>query len=361
MATQLPAEAAKTGYLPVQAEAELVATTALSAVGSFDEAVRVGRTAFGHALSAGYDEVLTMSAIRLAHVASRLQQNERGLEWTTLAESANHRARDAESAVMVENARGNIARNEGDFVGAALHYGRAMAEAKAKLGPEHMTTLGVSYNHASTLQNLGHFREATPEFAEVLSAARRTLGPKHPFINYPLVSSAEVALFRGELARARTIYDEVFELTGGKGVNAENALIGLGDVALAEGRYDDALRSLQAAHASQTARGPETVESLAGLAKQGVVFLRSGSPSEGARALRGRARPRQGRRELVRGAVHVRGGARGAAARRAQAGPGDRARPEGSRAAREDPGQGPPDHALGEARHRGEPPRAREA
>ena len=60
-----------------------------------------------------------MSAIRLAHVASRLQQNERGLEWTTLAESANHRARDAD-AVMVENARGNIARNEGDFVSTAL-------------------------------------------------------------------------------------------------------------------------------------------------------------------------------------------------------------------------------------------------
>ncbi len=270
------AAAQKLDHPPVIAEAEANLAVVLTSENRPQEAVELFTTAFAHALALGHDDVLTDAAVRLAAVNVRTRQEKRSLEWATFAESANQRARDPEAAAMVHNARGNVARNGGDFAGAAVHYGKGREEARANLGPEHMVTLGISYNQASALQNLGRFSEARGPYAEVVSTARRTLGPRHPFLAYPLVGSGLVAQYRGESEAARAFFEEVLVITEGKGPNAANAHEALAKLATEQGRYEEAVASLRKARVLTdllTLGGPET---LGTLAQEGLVLLEQG-------------------------------------------------------------------------------------
>ncbi len=244
------------------------------------EASEMNTAAFAGALALGYEEVLTNAALHVSMLAFRVHQNERALEWARLAESANERTKDPEISVLIENARGNVARNQGNFVEAARYYGNAVQSAQARLGADHMTSLGVRYNHASALQNLGQFGEAAKEFEVVIEASRRTLGPKHPFLSFPLVGSANVAMFKGQSAAAKANFEEVLAITGGKGVNTDNAYDGLSDLALEEKRYDDAFALLAKAHALHVASDPSGADALVSHAKEGLLQLAVGKRRE---------------------------------------------------------------------------------
>ncbi|MDQ3262777.1 MAG: protein kinase [Myxococcota bacterium] len=268
--------AEKTGYSPVVAEAEAALGVVQYQEGDHDGAKRRYISAFTRALGDGHDEVSGFAAVRVAANVLRLHQNKEALQWAGFAEAANRRAQDPNTAVLVNNSRGNILRNEGDFVQAAEYYRRAMEEAKERLGPEHMTTLGTSYNHASALQNLGRFGEAQGKYAAVVEITRRVLGPKHPFLAYALVGSALVAGYRGEVEQSRAFYEEVLGISGDRGPNAANAHEGLSKLAVEQRRFDDARTHLAAALQLTEATLPGGPESLGILAQQGRLRLQEG-------------------------------------------------------------------------------------
>ncbi len=268
--------AEKTGYSPVVAEAEAALGVVQYQEGDHDGAKRRYISAFTRALADGHDEVIGFAAVRVAANVLRLHQNKEALQWAGFAEAANKRAHDPNTAVLVNNSRGNSLRNEGDFVQAAEYYRQAMVEAKERLGPEHMTTLGTSYNHASALQNLGKFAEAQGKYAAVVETARRVLGPKHPFLAYALVGSALVGGYRGEVEQSRAFYKEALAISGDRGPNAAKAHEGLGRLALDERRFDQARTHLDAALKLSEATLPGGPESLGILAQQGRLWLHEG-------------------------------------------------------------------------------------
>lgn len=273
-------DAEKTGYSPVVAEAEAALGVVQYQEGDHDGAKRRYVSAFTRALADGHDEVIGFAAVRVAANVLRLHQNKEALQWAGFAEAANKRAHDPNTAVLVNNSRGNILRNEGDFAQAAEYYRQAMEEAKVRLGPEHMTTLGTSQNHASALQNLGRFGEAQGKYAAVVETARRVLGPKHPFLAYALVGSALVAGYRGEVEQSRAFYEEVLKISGGRGPNAANAHEGLSELAVEQRRFDDARKHLAAALQLTEATLPGGPESLGILAQQGRLWLHEGKLDE---------------------------------------------------------------------------------
>jgi serine/threonine protein kinase len=274
------ASAEKTGYPPVQAGAELAMGRVLQAKGEFAQATPYAQSALRRALAEGDDESITSATMLLGSIAYRLHQDERALEWIDYCEAANARTKDPQRAVLILNDRGNVVRNEGDFEKASSYFARAAEQARKLLGPDDMITLGTSYNHASALQNLGHFREASEEYRFVITNARRVLGPKHPFLAFPLVGSALVARYRDDFDQAKRNYREVLVLTQGKGLNADNAWFGLGDIAQEEGHYDEAVEDFDKGIAVDDAMNPGGPETLEMQGMKGRVLAQMGRTAE---------------------------------------------------------------------------------
>ncbi|MDQ3263763.1 MAG: serine/threonine-protein kinase [Myxococcota bacterium] len=129
------AAAQQLDHPPLIAEAETNMAVVLSNENRPQEALELFTTAFAHALAQGHDEVLTTAAVRLAAMNVRTRQEKRSLEWATFAESANQRARDPETAAMVHNARGNVARNGGGLRGRGGPLGKGPRRGPRQPGP----------------------------------------------------------------------------------------------------------------------------------------------------------------------------------------------------------------------------------
>jgi tetratricopeptide (TPR) repeat protein len=230
------AEAERTGYPPLRAEAMLRLGWAKFRTGEADRGLELLRSGAQLAAAAKHDAILAEASLSWFYVIGVIQaRHEQALALGDLVlavvgrtgDQPGHRADalatygylmiqrgDADAAVLVlEAARALFAEAKGPehpHVAHALNYlamahnelgqyaagqaamARAVAIWEAAFGPDHPMLISGLINLAANLLQQDKAAEAEPLLERALAIAERALGPTHPKVAFALVGQAEV-------------------------------------------------------------------------------------------------------------------------------------------------------------------------
>ncbi|MBM4456186.1 MAG: tetratricopeptide repeat protein [Chloroflexi bacterium] len=155
------------------------------------------------------------------------------------------------------------------------------------LSEAHQDRIGIGWSHsalAATLMSAGRPGEAQSHFVESLAVAQDS--GHHALLILSLNGLGALALRRGNLDEAGQLYEESrasFERLGIAGtLRYAEAVIGLGEVALARGDWSRARARFREALAARACRAWEKMDAVAGMAQ---VFAGEGDTSQAAELL----------------------------------------------------------------------------
>ncbi|GAA4136925.1 tetratricopeptide repeat protein [Actinomadura keratinilytica] len=98
---------------------------------------------------------------------------------------------------------------------AMAEYADVLQAQRRVLGPEDPETLITHHQWAVSLQNAGRLAEAERELGDVLAKRRRVLGPSDPYTAVTYVALAELMRERGHSEEADRYYQEMLRHSGG--------------------------------------------------------------------------------------------------------------------------------------------------
>jgi tetratricopeptide (TPR) repeat protein/tRNA A-37 threonylcarbamoyl transferase component Bud32 len=138
---------------------------------------------------------------------------------------------------------------QGRYADAIAALRRARAILSENSGPDHPNVGLIQQNIAGMLRLSGDLVSARSEAEGALKIVEAKLGPEHPIVAGVLVVRGEVLHDSGELAAARADFQRADDLRrtllGAEHPTRAYGLLGLGRVALAEGRPSEALAPLE--------------------------------------------------------------------------------------------------------------------
>lgn len=108
--------------------------------------------------------------------------------------------------------KGMLAYNSKDYKSAEKFLLRAFEGRRAATGPESTVTLLSQSNLAAVYHEQSRFTEAESLLRAVLKAQRKTLGPKHVDMIYPLVLLSETLESLGQDSQAMVLEEEIGEI-----------------------------------------------------------------------------------------------------------------------------------------------------
>ena len=176
--------------------------------------------AVGHRMSGEYDEAATLHKQALAIWETALGADHPNVAMVVHNLAAVHEARGNydEAATLYERAietwekalgpehplvanslnnLANVRRARSEYDEAARLHERALAIQKKALGPEHADVANSLNNLAALHETRGDHDEAARLYAQALAVWEKALGPEHPHLAFPLVGIAEVAIAQG--------------------------------------------------------------------------------------------------------------------------------------------------------------------
>jgi eukaryotic-like serine/threonine-protein kinase len=203
------ADAAKLGYAPVTAEAELRFGLLLGGHGDYAEASNALHRAFVAALEGHHDEAAAAAATSLIQaVGERQAHYDDADRWAAVSEALLGRLQHKDELLGALYTNRSLLRERESKYDEALRDAQLALELKQRmLGPEH-------YSVAITQHQLGNVHEARAEYAEALASyqsayaiERKTLGSEHPLLIKSLVGMADVYGESGQHERALAMYE----------------------------------------------------------------------------------------------------------------------------------------------------------
>jgi tetratricopeptide (TPR) repeat protein len=282
IAGEAVAEAERTGFAAVQAEAWEQLASLQDEGGSRDLALQNFERAYYVAAEIGHDIVATKAALGLAWVhGERRYEFAPAHRWAELARASLERAGgDRLLSARLHNTLGALASSEGRRDEALVHYARvlelvdehdplrlaamansgnvhslrddetaaleayaaALAIAERELGPDHPKTAQLHDVVGNSLRAMGRLDEAVVEHEIAVATLERAVGPEHPDLARPLTNLARTVEKVGDVRRAVDLYLRALALEEANGDEtlASVTLTNIGNLLVAAGYYDAA-------------------------------------------------------------------------------------------------------------------------
>lgn len=184
------------GYLPLQAELELLRGRAFTSRQSIEPARRHLYQAVWAAEASRHDDVAAQALSLLYQTGSE----EPGLRGR--AEAAILRSGRAELRSSLATADGGNAFNRGDYAQALAHFQQALELHERHLGPEHPQNITLLNNVAAAHEHLGEYAPAQQALSRALALGERQFGAKHPRVVLLRLNEAALLTDLGQYARA---------------------------------------------------------------------------------------------------------------------------------------------------------------
>jgi len=241
------------GYRPLRAEAMVRLGSLTMEHGSPADADTLLTEALTHALASAHDEAAAEAVARRIFVrAERMRTPERAADDVEIGEGLLERV-EAEPRLrgLYHNNVGAYYIHRGDYGAARRALLRALEVKRAGLGPDDPDIAQTLGNLAIVEQYAGEDEQARAYLDEALALAEHVLGPHHS-------TTAQLARLRGEqlfnAGRPRAarraleaVLDTLHETTGPRSPLHHGPLITLGEIALDQRRYVDALAAFDRA------------------------------------------------------------------------------------------------------------------
>ena len=246
VAAQAVAEAQKTSYAPLLAEAQL-------ALGILDEDSGDLKSAEEHlqdslftAMRGHAEEVALRAATALAIDVGRAQNRIReGRLWARLAQSTLPRVGSGRDETRLEQAIGLIDYADGKFADAGRHYQRALELSETLFGAASVRRADLLNSLGGVANALGHYDEAERLYAGALQIYEATFGKEHPQVGTAISNLATISFVRGRYAEAEAGFQRVCELyeknLGPGHPRLAAALLNLAEAVLKERRIPEAI------------------------------------------------------------------------------------------------------------------------
>ena len=203
-ATKAVADAEKTGYRPVLAEALYQQGIAQISLSAHQDAAKTLERAYYEALATKQDEVAAHVSQSLFTVLGyHLSKTEASAPWERAAEA--HVARlEGRKVLRADflNTRGLVRAEAHALDGAAADYAEALAIYEAELGPSHHKVALVLSNMAQVSYLRDRYAESASQLERALTIREATLGPDHPDLVATLNNLSMVVRAQGKPERA---------------------------------------------------------------------------------------------------------------------------------------------------------------
>lgn len=218
----------------------------------YDEATALEQSVWEEALwtDAPFDAMRAASA--LAHIEGvvRLHRDE-GLEWVRHARSQLARIGDLPAfAAELDAVAGSIHGIHGEFAAGIAEIEQGIARLEAA-GDDEPARMAMTENAALLQMQSGLVEPAEERIRSVLAWREGRLGPDHTDVARSLLHLAFIERLRGHPSEALDLLDRAMaiQLAAAAPLEAEIAAIesARAEIALEQGRFDDALRSIAAA------------------------------------------------------------------------------------------------------------------
>ncbi len=169
-----------------------------------EEAIDSFHRAFASALASEHADVMCKSAIDLAALLAERGRSDEARRWLDHAAAAQERTGDPRPLARIAVTRGEIEFFDGDYAKAKVELERAMQRVTLE------SDLEIRYVaeqlHAATLEKLGDVRGAIAALEATVQHAEEAYGAQHPVVAAPLISLASMQFADGRLDDAtRTI------------------------------------------------------------------------------------------------------------------------------------------------------------
>jgi eukaryotic-like serine/threonine-protein kinase len=240
------AEAMRSEWVPLHAEALLRVGRLHKALGEYEQAQQVLTDAAWTAVASRHDEVAAQAMIELVVVVGReLSRPEQGRRWSHDAAAAITRAGADEllEANLLSNL-GLLQFREGAYEDARRGDELALAIRTRVLGREHPAVALSHNNLGSDLWVLGRHDQAEQHLREAIAILEAVLGPEHPRLAASLDNLGALLAERGELDAARPLIERALEIReralGPEHPAIADTLINLGNLYHALGQLDRA-------------------------------------------------------------------------------------------------------------------------
>ncbi|MCH9680240.1 MAG: serine/threonine-protein kinase [Deltaproteobacteria bacterium] len=116
--------------------------------------------------------------------------------------------------VRIEAVRGLLAQRDGDNVAARKHLEDALGLARARLPPDHASTLTIMGNLARAINASGDTAAAAALFGELLQRQREILGPRHTDVGATAFNLGATALRERRFDEAERLFRQADEIWG---------------------------------------------------------------------------------------------------------------------------------------------------
>ncbi|MCB9717450.1 MAG: serine/threonine protein kinase [Myxococcales bacterium] len=289
-------EAEALQWPPLVANALVREASLLKFVGRYEEAERVGITAYVTAARSNVWHDAEESAADLVFVVGyKLERPSEGKVWAEHAAMALAHSGDPlgiREAYQLTNL-GAVQFSLGEDEEAEAGYQRALAMLEAAFGPDNPHLATPLNNLGTTLWAKGRVDEAEQRLEQALAIRERELGPDHPNVASTLNNLGRVRASNGQLEQAVADLQRaiaIWEATlGPMHPLIANASNNLGLAYEAMGRHEDAIVQYERVLAIREAiAGPEDVALVWPLCRLGQARLSNGEP-ERSKALLERA------------------------------------------------------------------------
>lgn len=185
LAERALAEAEGLDYRPIRARAHLALGKARVLLSDGERAAAEVRVAIELAAAARDDALLADAWILLYDaVGHRLSRPDDARSFEPAVVAAVERTGNQRQRGALENVRGAIAMNRGDYAVAADHFGRAHAHLVAALGPDSIQVSDVLDNAGRALSSVARNDEARAALEESMAIRVALLGPDHPRVGH---------------------------------------------------------------------------------------------------------------------------------------------------------------------------------
>ncbi|MEM9452806.1 MAG: serine/threonine-protein kinase [Myxococcota bacterium] len=276
----------------LQAELHLAVARALADAGEPKRAEQESHQAFSSAVAGGHERVAILAALGLA-IAQITHAKEPNFDeaerWTDHAQGAlAQMGAGAEYEGRIENARGRIDYQRGNYEAAHEHFDRALRLREQDLGPDNYRIANYHYNLGQALSTLERTDEALEHQRRALELERSRYGNNHPRVASSLAALCSAYSSAGRTDDAiRTGLEAVALLrktVGNEHPKLGTALINLGSAQARAGDTKGAEASFLAALDNTTAAyGPEHRRAGLVLNNLGVHYEMTGNLAEAER------------------------------------------------------------------------------
>jgi len=275
-------DAARIGYRPLQAEAELRRGSVLELMARFPEAEKAlldgafaaeaGRE--GRLAADAWTRLMFVVGIKRAEVA-------RGEEYDRHARAAIERlGGDAELEGQRLSHLGVIRFEQGRSGDARLLYLAAIQRLSAALGADHEVIASL-HDHLSDLAaDAGDLEEANRHSRIALAMREKKLGPDHPALAAPIDAIAGRLILAGRSDEAMPLLDRALRIqTAALGEDHDEVAVTLALLGMAEtaGHPDKAIAYLERAlHIQETSLGADHPDTVLGRVNLGSAYVAAG-------------------------------------------------------------------------------------